>query len=96
MDLEKLGKEMLEEMNMKKGGNETFLGKTCQVIEMNSDKLGKGKILTWKNIPMLSDMTTMGMKIRAEVTELEENISIDAAKFMLPADVEFKEFSVNM
>jgi hypothetical protein len=94
MNFEKLGKEMMEEMKMKKGGNETWLGKNCEVIEMNSDKLGKGKILTWKNIIMLSDMTTMGMHIRAEVKELEENISIDPAKFKIPPDVDFKEMSL--
>lgn len=94
MDLRKLGKEMMEEMKMKKGGNETWLGKTCEVIEMNNDKLGKGKILTWKNITMLSDMTTMGMHVRAEVKELEENISIEPAKFKIPPDVEFKEMSL--
>ena len=65
IDFEKLGKEMMEEMNIKKAGTETWLGKTCEVIEINSDKMGKGKILTWKNITMLSDMNTMGMNTRS-------------------------------
>ena len=49
INFEKLGEEMLKEMKITKGGNENFLGKSCVVVEMNSDKLGKGKILTWKN-----------------------------------------------
>jgi hypothetical protein len=96
LDLEKLGKEMIEEMKIKKLGTETYLGKTCEVTEMNSDKLGKGKILTWKNIPMLTDMTTMGMNIKAEVKELEENPSLDPAKFEIPADVEFQERTMKL
>lgn len=95
MDLEKLGEEMLKEMNIKKGGTESFFGKTCNVIEMNSETMGKGKVLTWKNITMLSDMTTMGMKIRSEVKLLEENPSIDRQKFELPAGVVFKEISLD-
>jgi len=94
INFEKLGKEMMEEMKMKKAGNENWLGKNCDVIEMNSETLGKGKILSWKNITMLSDMTTMGMKVRAEVKELEENPVIDPAKFKLPADVVFKEMTL--
>jgi len=95
MDLEKLGEAMLKEMNIKKGGTETFFGKACDVTEMNSKTMGTGKILTWKNIAMLSDMTTMGMKVRSEVKELEENPSIDRGKFELPAGVEFKEMNFN-
>jgi hypothetical protein len=95
MDFEKLTEAMLKEMNIKKGGTETFLGKTCNVIEVNSETMGKGRILTWMNIPMLSDMTTMGMKVRAEVKELEENASIDRGKFELPVGVEFKEMDFN-
>jgi hypothetical protein len=94
IDFENLGKEMMEEMKIKKAGNETWLGKNCEVIEMNSETLGKGKILTWKNITMLSDMTTMGMKIRAEVKELEENPAIDPEKFNIPSDVVFKEMTM--
>lgn len=95
MDLEKMGEAMLKEMNIKKGGTETFFGKTCDVTEMNSKNMGTGKILTWKNIAMLSDMTTMGMKVRSEVKELEENPSIDRGMFELPAGVEFKEMNLN-
>ena len=95
MDFEKLGEAMLKELNIKKGGTETFLGKTCDVMEMNSPTLGKGKVLTWKNISMLSDMVTMGMKVRSEVKELEENPSINREKFELPAGVTFKDMDFN-
>ena len=95
MDLEKLGEEMLKEMNIKKGGTESFFGKTCNVTEMDSETMGKGKILTWKNITMLSDMTTMGMKVRSEVKELQENPAIDRGKFELPAGVVFKELDLD-
>ena len=63
---------------------------------MNSENLGKGKILTWKNIPMRSDMVTMGMQVRSEVTELEENPVIESSKFVVPADIEFKEMNFNL
>jgi hypothetical protein len=95
IDYENLGKEMMEKMNIKKQGTDTWLGKTCDVIEINSEQMGKGRILTWKNITMLSDMTVMGMKVRAEVKELEENPSINPAIFKVPSDVEFKEMSMN-
>jgi len=96
INFEKLGEEMLKEMKITKGGNENFLGKSCVVVEMNSDKLGKGKILTWKNIPMRSDMTTMGMQIKSVVTELEENALIEPSKFVVPADIQFKEMNFNL
>jgi hypothetical protein len=94
-DIENLTEEMIKEMNIKKGGTETFFGKTCQVTEMDSETMGTGKILTWKNIILLSDMTMMGMKIKSEVKELDENASIDRGKFELPAGVEFKEMDFN-
>ena len=96
INFEKLGEEMLKEMKISKGGHENFLGKNCEVVEMNSEKLGKGKILTWKNIPMRSDMVTMGMQVRSEVTELEENPVIESSKFVVPADIEFKEMNFNL
>lgn len=96
LDLENLGKEMMEEMKIKKLGNETYLGKTCDVIEMNSATLGKGKILTWKKIPIFSDITTMGMNVKSMAKELEENPSIVPAKFKIPSDVVFKEMSLKM
>ncbi len=96
MDFGKLGNEMMDKMNMKKAADETFLGKTCEVLEMNNEQMGKGKILSWKNIPMLSDMTIMGMKMRVEVTELKESPSIDPSKFVIPADIEFTEMSNEM
>lgn len=90
---EKMADDVLAEMKVKKGGTENFLGKTCNVLEFNSETTGIGKLLTWKNIPMLSDMLVMGQKVLAEVTELDENATIDASKFELPEGVEFKELS---
>ncbi|MGB3007946.1 MAG: hypothetical protein WBC06_15635 [Chitinophagaceae bacterium] len=94
MDFEKMPVDVLEEMKVKKGGTETFLGRTCDVLEMNSEVTGKGKLLTWKNIPMFSDMLTMGMKVVAEVTELIENPELEPAIFQLPEGVEFKEITM--
>jgi hypothetical protein len=96
MDFGKVGNEMMDKMNMKKAADETFLGKTCEVLEMNNEQMGKGKILSWNNIPMLSDMTIMGMKMRVEVTELEENPSIKPGMFVIPVDIEFTEMPNEM
>ncbi|HLG38287.1 MAG TPA: hypothetical protein VI461_01425 [Chitinophagaceae bacterium] len=94
MDFEKLGMEMSERLKIKKTGNETFLGKSCDVYEMDNAQLGKGKILIWKNITMLSDMTTMSMNVKSEVTELEENPSIESSKFKVASDIDFKELQI--
>ena len=96
LDFEKLGKEMLADMKMKKAGTEIFLGKTCDVLEINSEHLGKGRILTWKNIPLYTDITTMGMKVISEVKDLVENPVMDQSKFEIPVNIVFKEFSMNL
>lgn len=96
LDFEKLGKEMLAEMKMKKAGTEIYLGKTCDVLEMNSEHLGKGKILTWKNIPLYTDITTMGMQVISEVKELVENPVIDPSKFEIPGNIQFREIAMNL
>lgn len=93
MNYDKMAEDVLAEMKVKKGGTETFLGRTCNVLEFNSEETGIGKLLTWKNIPMLSDMKVMGQKVLAEVIELDENAAIDVSKFELPEGVEFRELS---
>jgi hypothetical protein len=45
---------------------------------------------------MRPDMVTMGMQVRSEVTELEENPVIESSKFVVPADIEFKEMNFNL
>lgn len=91
IDFEKMAKEAAGNMKIKKIGTETFFGKTCDVYEMDNAQLGKGKFLTWKGIPMRSEMNAMGMAVVTEVKELDENPSIDASKFKAPLDIQFRE-----
>ena len=91
MDYEKMGKDMMIDMHISKNGTEDSLDKTCDVYEMDHPQMGKGRILVWKNIPLKTAITVSGMSIQSKVTELDENASIDAAKFAVPTNITFTE-----
>lgn len=67
-------------------GNETFLGKNCIVVKMNSEGETM-KMWYYKGIPlkMESPMYTM------EATEFNESISIPKSKFEVPEGIKIRE-----
>ena len=92
IDFENLSEEMVEEMDLKKLGTEEFLGKTCEKMSIDNKKMSmKGTFLVYKGIALKSetDMGTMKMNLLAE--KFEENPTIPAEKFEVPADIKITE-----
>jgi len=92
IDFENMTKEMMEDMNIKKEGNEKFLGKNCEKVSIDSKKMQmKGNYLIYKGIPLKvnTDLGTMKMNLLAE--KFIESPSLPADKFIVPADVKIKE-----
>ncbi|MGB9702255.1 MAG: hypothetical protein ACPL1A_05945 [Candidatus Kapaibacteriota bacterium] len=86
-DLEEIGRKMLEKLNAKKIGNETFLGKNCEVWEIQ--KLSS-KVWLYKYIPLKTISNIMGT-ITIEATKFEENVSIPADKLKVPSGIKITE-----
>ncbi len=92
LDFSALTEDIMKEMNLKKEGTETFLGKTCDKYSMNYEKMKmKGYYLVWQNIAVKTDMEISGMKMKLEATKIEENVSVPADKFEVPTDVKIQE-----
>jgi len=92
IDFENLSEEMVKDMNLKKEGTEEFLGKTCEKMSIDYTKMKlKGTYLVYKGIAlkMDADMGTMKMNLVGE--KFEENPTIPAEKFEVPADVKITE-----
>jgi len=92
IDFENLSQEMIKEMNLKKEGSEEFLGKTCEKMSIDYQKLQmKGNFLVYKGVS-LSMNTDMGtVKINLTGEKFIENPEIPASKFEVPADVKITE-----
>ena len=71
---------MMERLGGKKIGNETFLGKNCEVWELT--KL-KSKVWVYKYIPLKTIMNILG-EVTIEAVKIEENASVSADKFVVP------------
>jgi hypothetical protein len=92
IDFENLSEEMAKDMKLKKEGTEEFLGKTCEKMSIDYEKMNmKGTYLVYKGIPLMvdTDMGTMKMKLIGE--KFTENPEIPAGKFEVPADVKITE-----
>jgi hypothetical protein len=92
IDFENLSEQMAKDMKLKKEGTEEFLGKACEKMSIDYEKMNmKGIYLVYKGVPLMvdTDMGTMKMKLIGE--KFEENPSIPAEKFEVPADVKITE-----
>lgn len=86
-----LGKGIAKDMNIKKVGTETMLGKTCDKFTIDYKKQQmKGYYLVWNGISLKTELTMMGMKTLVEVTKINENASVSADKFEVPKGVKIK------
>ncbi|MFO7671985.1 MAG: hypothetical protein R6W31_20170 [Bacteroidales bacterium] len=86
IDFENLSDEMAQDMNLKKTGTETFLGKNCDNMSIDYTKMNmKGNFLVYKGVPLKidTDMGTMKMILVGE--KFEENPAIPAGKFEIPS-----------
>jgi len=87
IDFENLSDEMVKDMNLKKIGTESYLGKNCDKMEIDYQKLNmKGDFLVFKGVPLKinTDMGTMKMVLNA--TSFTENPTIPASRFEVPSD----------
>lgn len=86
-----LGKGIAKDMNIKKVGTETVLGKTCDKYTIDYKKQQmKGYYLVWNGIALKTELTMMGMKTVVEVTKINENASIPADKFEIPKGIKIQ------
>lgn len=94
VNYEKLSEELKKQYKYKELGTETILGKECKKISVEI-QAGAGAIVsTWMGIPMRSETTVSGMQVISEVTELDENASVPASAFEVPADITFTEMKM--
>lgn len=92
IDFENLTEEMVKEMELKKLGTEEFLGKTCEKMSIDNKKMGmKGTFLVYKGIALKSETDLGSMKMKLIGEKFEENPSIPAEKFEVPADIKITE-----
>lgn len=92
-DFSQLSEEMRKKMNYKDEGTETIDGRECKVASYTTEQM-QGKIWMWKQVPVKMQMSMMGKVITTNVKSIEENPSIPAGTFDVPAGVEFKEMTM--
>ncbi len=93
--LKKFGEDVQKDMDIKDGGTETILGRTCKVT--SSGKLNS-KTWEYKRIFLKTTADFGGMlgTSNEEATSFEENVSIPASKFTVPAGIAIEEVDMNM
>jgi hypothetical protein len=88
IDFQNLTEEMTKEMNLKKEGNEMFLGKNCEKMSIDYTKMKmKGTFLVYRGVALKVDTDLGTMKMKLEAEQFEENPTIPAEKFEIPADI---------
>jgi len=92
IDFENLSEEMVKDMNLKKEGTEEYLGKTCEKMSIDYTKMKmKGTFLVYKGVALKSDTDMGSMKMNLIAEKFEENPSVPASKFEIPADIKIIE-----
>lgn len=79
VDVNKVGKEMLETMGGKKIGDEKFKGYDCEVWDLNGSKQ-----YFYKGIPLRSEVEMMGITTITEATSVKFDTKVSDSKFKLP------------
>lgn len=92
IDFQNLSEELVKEMDLKKLGTEDFMGKTCEKMSIDYKKMGmKGIFLVYKGVALKSETDMGAMKLNLVAEKFEENPSIPAEKFEVPADFKMQE-----
>jgi len=79
VDVNKVGKEMLQTMGGKKIADEKFKGYNCEVWDLNGSKQ-----YFYKGIPLRSEVKMMGITTITEATEVKFETNVSDSKFKLP------------
>ena len=92
IDFENMSKEMVSDMKLKKEGTEEFLGKKCDKMSIDYDKMKmKGNFLVYKGVALKMDTDMGTVKMNLVADKFVENPEIPADKFEIPADVKITE-----
>jgi len=92
IDFENMSKEMVSDMKLKKEGTEEFLGKKCDKMSIDYDKMKmKGNFLVYKGVALKMDTDMGTVKMNLVADKFVENPEIPTAKFEIPADVKISE-----
>lgn len=79
VDVNYMGRQMLETMGGKQLESEKFMGYDCEVWGLNG-----AKQYFYKGIPLKSEMTMMGITTITEATEAKFDVKVSDDKFELP------------
>ncbi|HRH56103.1 MAG TPA: hypothetical protein PLS10_00540 [Chitinophagales bacterium] len=93
LDFSKMTEEMRKKMNFKDEGTESVNGKECKVASFSTEQM-QGKVWMWKQIPIKMEMSIVGKTVTSTLKNLEENPSLAANIFEVPADIDFKEMNL--
>lgn len=93
LDFSKMTEEMRKKMNFKDEGTESVNGKECKVASFSTEQM-QGKVWMWKQVPMKMEMSIVGKTVTSTLKHLEEDPSLAAGIFDVPADIEFKEMNL--
>ena len=83
-----MGKEMLEQIGGRKIGEETILGKDCEVWKALGTKLW-----IWKGITLKISSKIMGIERTSEAVEIKTGIKIDENKFKVPEGIKITDYT---
>lgn len=87
--------EVREKYKIKEAGEEMVAGKKCRKYLLEVTQMGQAlqaNTWVWKGIVLKSEMSGNGMTVSVETaTEVEENVQVPAEKFVLPADIIFRD-----
>lgn len=88
IDFKNLSEEMAKEMNVKKLGTEEFLGKTCEKISIDYQKMQlKGIYLVYKGVVLSLETDLVYVKTKLVAEKFIENPKISSDKFEIPSDI---------
>ncbi|MBK7426798.1 MAG: hypothetical protein IPI60_07090 [Saprospiraceae bacterium] len=83
---------MKKQFNFKELGIDTIMGKPCDVISLSFNGI-QGKMYSWKNIILKSEVSSQGVQVTTQAISLDESPKFDKELFELPqGNVEFSEF----
>ena len=92
MDFNNIPEDIAKDMNLKKTGKETFMGKDCDVYTIDYKSMSTaGKFLVWKGIALKTEMNSGGTTVVMEATDIQENVRVDDDIFEIPSDFTIEE-----
>lgn len=88
-EAKQLEKDLMDNLNGEKLGNEQFMGRTCEVYSIMGVK-------SWiyKAVPLKTEGKVLGVESNEVATTFEENVSVPESKFKPIAGIEYQEINV--